>query len=286
MFFGALLIVFQLVFEALPVSSSGHLFLAELFFRSRKIFLDTSSFPEFFDHLLQAPFLIVVMVLFFREWSNPFRCLFSSLGFGGRKDERKAKKLWAILLKIMSFIFISDLMTGIFYFIFHLGIKPFMGKEVEPFFLLVGFILTMSALFSLKFFQSLSGSEKLDFRKATILGIVQGLAVFPGISRFAFTYVAGRWLKLSSRRAFQISFLIGFPVNIVGPLKGLWHLSKYPGWQSIFTWKLSLAIIAAAVLSFFLLRFARNLALRTKLWWFGFYMILPISFLIIFVLIK
>ena len=118
--------------------------------------------------------------------------------------------------------------------------------------------------------------ESLDIKKALLLGVVQGIALLPGISRFALTYVVGRFLKLSPRRSFETSFLIQFPLIIAGFCKGLFYLLLAPNCVSIFGIQVIWAFLGGTVVSFGFLHFVYYLALRGKLWLFSFYMLIPI----------
>ncbi|MCK4517445.1 undecaprenyl-diphosphate phosphatase, partial [Candidatus Babeliales bacterium] len=128
--------------------------------------------------------------------------------------------------------------------------------------------------------QSKSTAESLNIRKALILGCVQGIALLPGISRFATTYVAGRWLHLSPRRAFQISFLIQLPLISAAFVQGLYKIVGTPEGILLSSGRGLLTLVLATVIGFFALCFAQKLAYQEKFWWFGFYLLVPTLFLL------
>ncbi len=286
MFLYTILILAQLLFEAMPISSSGHFLLLNLIINSYGSCLDNVALPEFFDHFLHGGAALVVLFLFFKDWTRPFVCLLSTCGILGKKNINRARNLFFIFFKIVGLVIVSDFITTIFYFFYH----SFLNKIVlhsPGKFLFLGFVITMFSLFSLIFKErTFFSHDSFNLKKALVLGVVQSITLFPGISRFALTYVASRWLNLSIRRAFQISFLIQFPLNIASFFKGGWHLLKVSTPYPIFNWEVNLALFFGTVASFFLLMFARWIAFRQRMWIFGLYLLLPIFFLFVHLLLS
>ena len=59
--FFALLIAFQIVFESLPVSSSGHFLLLELYLQAKGAFANLPSLPKYFDHFLHLFSVFIIL---------------------------------------------------------------------------------------------------------------------------------------------------------------------------------------------------------------------------------
>ena len=55
------------------------------------------------------------------------------------------------------------------------------------------------------------GVERTTWREAAVIGLLQGLAVFPGLSRSGTTIAAGLWAGLERSWAARFSFLLGVP---------------------------------------------------------------------------
>lgn len=116
---------------------------------------------------------------------------------------------------------------------------------------------------------------------ALILGLVQGLALVPGISRFAITFVTARLLGYSPRRAFQASFVIFIPLVIAGFfVNGVGEFIKHPEWFEIFTPALVLTMMLSTIVAYFLFVCAYRIALARRMSMFGLYMIVPITLLV------
>jgi undecaprenyl-diphosphatase len=58
---------------------------------------------------------------------------------------------------------------------------------------------------------------------AAVVGLAQGAAVLPGLSRTAVTLSALVWLGVRGERAFELSFLIALPAIAGAVLLGAWH---------------------------------------------------------------
>ncbi len=294
------LIITQIIGESLPISSSGHVNLAGLlankYWRIRNAVL-----PDFLDHLLHGTALAAILIVFFKDCYFAFKKLLRACTlflFTSKPLSFSQKKLFAIFGKIVGLVIVADLVTSIFYFVIKIWAKKFCC-HLGPNFLLGGFILTMLLLFSLKIRKTLSFATakiaslevssqfsrgSFTLKTAIILGAVQGCALLPGISRFASTYVAGCWLNLSPRRAFQISFLIHLPLIVAAFLFfGIKDIFKKPEiLQSLSAGfdPLSLfLILSATIIAIIALNFCYKLAVKDRLWWWGFYMLIPIIIL-------
>jgi undecaprenyl-diphosphatase len=301
------LIITQIIVESLPISSSGHVALVSLL-ASKWLKFANASLPDFLDNLLHGTALLAILIVFFKDWFVPVKKLLQTcvqfllnnpLSFA-------QKKLFAIFLKIIGLVLAADLVTSIFYFAIKIKFAGFFSTigsaSANPVFLLVGFMITMLLLFSLKLQNARTNSpditmlimkkpfEKFNFKKAVILGAVQGCALLPGISRFASTYVAGCWLNLRPARAFQISFLIHLPL-IVGAFLflGIKELATNHTTLNIteitgITGARLLIVLVAMVCAVLALKLCYKLAVKDKLWWFGYYMLIPIIILVMTVL--
>ena len=65
-----------------------------------------------------------------------------------------------------------------------------------------------------------------DLKKSILIGLFQGFAVFPGVSRSGSTLTISRWLKLSREEAAKFSFLLSLPIIIGGFIYKIPELSS------------------------------------------------------------
>lgn len=278
---GLFLMIFcQVVLESFPISSSGHFELLEKILQSFGIVPITASLPDFFDHFLHGSTLLIIILFFWKDWFSIFRFLITKFSFSYSEWSDNYKRLWAVCLKIAGLSFIPVVITIVSYFLLKVYLKnaSFWTNENLIFF---GFLITTIALFSL-YLLSTDRTTVLNFKKAAIIGLVQGVSFLPGISRFGTTYVAARWLGVTPRRAFQFSFLIQFPLVFVAFSDAGVRFLFDENMTRLFDLKVWLVFLLATVLAFLALAISYSLAIKEKLWYFGFYMFIPLLTLLYF----
>lgn len=191
--------------EFLPVSSSGHLVIFQRFFGLME--------PEiFFDICLHIGTLIAV-ILYFRDElysiiKAVFRagCLFLTKNLSAETAYKDPDVKMAVLIvsgliptavvgllidKIAETLYSSVLITGIM------------------------LVVTGTFLWTTRRFKDQRETEaEFTLKKAFIIGLVQGFAVIPGISRSGSTIVAGLFLGLSRELSARYSFLMSIPAII------------------------------------------------------------------------
>jgi undecaprenyl-diphosphatase len=165
---------------------------------------DTSSYAfEAMDYVVHGVIAIVVAFFFFPSW----RVFIKKFPF-------------FIIIKILCCGFITEVITVCFYILFS-------SISFSFSFLSVGFLITSLLLYSLRFINSHSSNARYNAHNAMLLGIAQGIALMPGISRFGSTFVVARWLGFSDQKAFKLSFLIAWPINCAAFFLGLFKLYQH-----------------------------------------------------------
>ena len=187
-----LLGILQGATEFLPVSSSGHLFLAQKMLGLTE--------PELaFDILLHLGTLLAVLLFLRREISDILGTLsrrYPDLRTGawGRRD---------LLLLV-----VSSVPTAIIGYAFHDSVET--GATLPG----VGLrylILTAFLLISNLRFRHKMDPDRIEFWGAAAIGIMQGAAVFPGLSRSGSTISLALVLGIGALRSAKYSFFISLP---------------------------------------------------------------------------
>jgi len=277
-----IIVVTQIIAESLPISSSGHMNLVEKLLYALG-FGSMPVLPEFFDHFLHGPTIIVLVMYFWRAWYELFRlllfCTKACITNMGKKIRDSWCRLYKIFFKILGFIIIADGITVVFYYMFKKYSMILFGDFDSTGLLLAGFVITTGLLLSLRWVKTLN--KTLTRSHAVALGVTQGLAMLPGISRFGSTYVIARWFGISHRRAFQISFLLFFPLVVaaffVNGIPEIWASDIFK--QALNPWTILIwmvLIVGATIVSFYALKLADYMGTRQKLWLFGVYMLVPV----------
>lgn len=203
----------QGITEFLPVSSSGHLAIAQRFFGFTEPLLT-------YDVLLHLA-TMASTVVYFRE--DVFRL--AGQWFSGliRKDRRDAPGWtvgWAVIAGT-----ILTVMVGF-------PLRP-LASRFSTSVPLVGGALMVTGVLLWAASAIGRGNGEISLKKAVPIGIVQGLAVIPGISRSGSTIAAGMIGGLSPEKAFRFSFLLSLPAVLGAAILELGNLPSAlmpPGW--------------------------------------------------------
>ena len=203
-----LLGVLQGLTEFLPVSSSGHLVLMQHFLGMKE--------PQvFFDVMLHVGTLGAVVVVYRQSiWSLARTSISTSVDrnfyrhpIGTVKTNRNLKLVWLIL--------IGSIPTGLIAISFKDRFEALFTKPgiVAVMLIVTGLMLQLPRLGRERTNDSLS----LRTWHTPLIGIVQGFAITPGISRSGSTISISLMLGVSPQIAAQYSFLLAIPA-ILGAL--------------------------------------------------------------------
>ncbi|MBU0674976.1 MAG: undecaprenyl-diphosphatase UppP [Proteobacteria bacterium] len=201
--YALLLGILQGATEFLPVSSSGHLALAEHF-------LGVTGAGLTFDVALHLGTLIAVLIYFRLDFFLMVRALFFPQAAGPDGPVHR-RLFWMICLAT-----IPGVIAGVL-----------LEKQAETVFrhpLLIAATLAGVGGFLL-LAERIGGRQRkfgeLKFADAIIIGLSQSLAIIPGVSRSGITMVSGLFRGLDREAAARFSFLLSTPI-ILGA--GVYHL--------------------------------------------------------------
>lgn len=176
-----LLGVIQGVTEFLPISSSGHLVLAQNW-------LQIYPPPFYFDVFVHLVSLVAI-VYYFRSQIQKIIL------------DRNWELIKYLCIGTLPIIIVglaaADLVEGLFSSNF-----------------VAGFGLLITAVFNFTTAENYSHQDKtktLNPLKALLIGVMQALAVIPGISRSGSTLLGGSVTKISKQKALEFSFLLAIP---------------------------------------------------------------------------
>ena len=218
---GIILGIVQGLTEFLPVSSSGHLVLGQTLFGMTESQL-------MFDISVHVGTLLAVCVVYFKDIVDILSSLVRFLsGVAARQPVREQMEKDPHL-RLAGMIFIGSVPTAI------IGL---LLKKMEHILfsstLLVGgmLILTGTILWlSRHYYQTdIQPSKKYGLKEAGIVGIVQGCAIIPGISRSGSTISAGMFLGLDRAMAAKFSFLLSIPAIVGAELLGIKEMVETGG---------------------------------------------------------
>ncbi len=278
-----LFIFCQVILESFPVSSSGHTMLLSQILKRWFNISFVFTFPKVVDYFLHGPTIVILLIFFRRDWFDIFRWIFRYFSFDFSNWRDSYKHLVFVFLKIVFFVIWADFFTVIFYLTFQFIFDDawFFNSNLL---LVVGFCFTSVILFSLYFKDRyfFLSFESLDFGRVGVIGFLQGVALLPGVSRMATTYVAARWLNVSPRRAFQFSLLIQFPLLVLAFSRSLYKMFEFSFFHYLCNIRIFSFLIFASVISYLFFNLVYWLARKQLFWIFGLYLIFPILVLFYF----
>ena len=241
-FFEAIIIGFvQGVGEFLPISSSGHLVLFNQIFSTNADFL-------FFSVMLHFASLFAVLFVLKKEVlylvKNPFS---------------------ALSLKLC----LATLPTVVIVLCF----KAFFENAFGGAYLPVCFMITAVLLFLTELFSQKKSSKKLTKKSALLVGIAQGLAVLPGISRSGATISAALLCGVGRENASKFSFLLSVPIILSSVLFEIIDgISLNKPLFDVGIGQTLIAFVAAFVVGVISVKFMLKTFQKIKLWWFSIYL--------------
>ncbi len=199
---GIILGIVQGLTEFLPVSSSGHLVLGQIYFNITEMVM-------VFDVSVHMGTLAAVVVVYFSDIRQIFGSVFRCVATGVARQPVAPLFRTDENLRLAAFILIGSVPTALI----GLVIKKFEHIMFTSD-ILVGCMLILTGLIlwaSKSYYRSEGSGVKFDVKRAVFIGICQGFAVIPGISRSGTTIAAGMFAGLDRHTAAKFSFLLSAP---------------------------------------------------------------------------
>lgn len=195
--------VIEGITEWLPISSTGHLILAENFMKFQGL---SEGFFDMFEVVIQLGAILAVVLLYFKEiW--PFKT----------KESKEGKKIvWdKKILILWAKILVACVPAAIVGLLFDDILNKYLYNSwiVATMLIVVGiaFIIIENKKKGMK--PRVTEIDKLTYRDALIIGIFQLIAaIFPGTSRSGATIIGALLIGVSRTVAAEYTFFLAIPV--------------------------------------------------------------------------
>lgn len=279
-FLGAL----QGITEFLPISSSGHLILAEYF-----LVLPVANLAAF-DVVLHGGTLLALIILFWREWWNILcgvsECLLQRQSTAGRES-----------LMLFAKLVVATIPAAIIGLLWGDQLES-VGRDSHQFFWSGVFFLIGAALLALAewnhkrgngFFARLArwfekmrnpACDQPNWRQVIIMAIFQAIALLPAVSRSGSTIAAGMLAGLPRAAAARFSFLMLTPATAGAVI--LVAKDAASGQLVLPAWPYTLAgFTVSAVVSYGAARWLLGFVRQHSLLWFSGYLVCAAALLFI-----
>ncbi len=232
--------------EFLPISSSGHLTLARVIMGIQNV--DTLML----DVLLHVGTLIAVLVVFWRDWidmiAHPV------------KNKTLLMLIIATLPTVVAVLFFKDTIEGFF-----------TGWFLGPAFLITALFLVLAEVFSHKTAKMRRSGNEVGVKSALSMGIMQVVAILPGVSRSGSTLLGGLATGLKRKTAAQFCFMMSAPAilgSVVFEGKDAYESGLFATMDVV---PVICGMVAAAVVGYLAIRFMLALIQKVSLCWFALY---------------
>ena len=252
----ALLGLVQGLGEFFPVSSSGHLLLARIFFGLQDASPQVQSSYKVLDILLHVGTLIPLIIVFWKDWMRMLR--------------------HPVKNRTLLYLVIASLPTLVIY----LGAKKLFpdqnGFDVfdSGWFLGVSFLITAFFLLLCDWISSRRGSSGrgVGVFQAVVMGIFQGIGMIPGVSRSGSTILGGVAAGLNRKTAARFSFMMSAPAILGSLLMEGKDALEAGTFSNINFIPVAVGVAVAAVTGFFALRVMLRIVGNVPLSRFALYM--------------
>ena len=200
--------VVQGLTEFLPISSSGHLVLAE------KI-LQIKSENIAFEVFVHFGTFMSVVVIYRKEIRGIVKAMF---GFASPSPQDPLTDDYSKLLRLL--IVGTIPIAGIGLLFQDLIEKAFTSHLLASLMLIITGAFLLSTQFSKR------KSEKIKWVDALLIGFSQACALLPGISRSGFTIGTGLFLGIDPKKSADFSFLLALPAILGATFLKIFELFK------------------------------------------------------------
>lgn len=255
--------IVQGIAEFLPVSSSGHL---AIFQNLLHIETDTGLL---FDVLLHLGTLLAIFVVF---WKDIWRLIVEFFGiiadFFRRFSDPDVIVLSSGYRKFVLLIIVSTIPTAILGYVGRSFVEYASTTLLIPG---IGLLITSFLLFICdRIGDGRKGIKKITYLNAFEIGMVQGVATMPGISRSGATIAACLMLGVKKETAVKYSFIMSIPAvlgAVVLEMKDAFG-TKIPAGTLV---SYIVGMVVAAIVGYFAIRFMIGVVRRKKYIYFSIY---------------
>lgn len=243
-----LLGILQGITEWLPVSSSGHLVIAQ-----ELLGLDAGE-NLVFDLSVHVGTVLAVCVYFRKELG---RILLACIKWGDKGEQPVA------LRRLAGLILLGTVPVA--------AVGLMLSDRAETVFslTLVGAALLVNACILFVAERSSASAKRRDVgpRDAVVAGVLQAVAIVPGISRSGSTIAGGMFSGLEKEAAATFAFLLSVPALLGAAMYGFATLDRYDADLTM----LAIGAVAAFATGFVSIGYLLKVVKARRLWLFGVY---------------
>lgn len=257
--------VLQGITEPLPISSSGHLFLFQSLFNT-EMFNDLN-----FEIFVNFGSFLAILIIF---WKDVLKLLKDFFTFLFKKEKRKSTKQGFTYCLL---ILVGSIPVGIAGVLFKDKLESLLSIKM----LGVTFLITALSLFLVKNIKGEKEDKEITFKNAILIGIIQMIALIPGISRSGAVLVGCLLCKFKRETALKYTFMLYFPVSAASMVLGVKDFLENP-FSNSYILPYLVGTLIAGVVTYFSYKWLSELVKKGKLWKFSIYCLALACFIFIY----
>ena len=263
----AILGIIQGLTEPLPISSSGHL----LVFRN---LFNTNMFNDLnFEIFVNFASFLAILYIFKEDVIKLIKGFFSYL----LKDKENNKKYQNDFKYCMQIV-VSTIPAGIVGLLFKDKIESALATTTM---VGIAFFITALSLFLIRNIKGKKNDSDITYKDALLIGLLQAVAIFPGISRSGTVLVGCLLRNFKREAALKYTFIMYFPISVATFALSAIDLIKNNTLSNVLL-PYSAGFICSLIVTYFSYKWLSNIVKKGKLWKFSIYCILMGLFTLIY----
>ncbi|WP_424767068.1 undecaprenyl-diphosphate phosphatase [Paenibacillus sp. sgz302251] len=238
--------------EPIPVSSSGHVIIAQQLMGMEQKGLT-------FEILTNTASLIAILFIYRQDIA---RLIVNTVRFIRTKDRAyKSDFLFAMYVVIGT---IPAVIIGLLF-----------KDKIEEIFssvhtVAVGLLVTGVALWLIRNLRGRKRDGDLSFKDALLVGLAQAVALIPGISRSGSTVITSIAVGMKQDTALRFSFMLYIPVSLGGLVLGISDFSNDPN-RTALAIPYMIAFLTTIIVTYFAMKWFMNIMAKGNLGYFAYY---------------
>lgn len=206
----------------------------------------------FFDVTLHVGSLLVVLIVFRKEILGILKAV-------GRLDFKSDEGKLALL------IVVGSVPTAIIGFIFRAAFESLFNNVTA-----VGFALLVTGVILFISERRKNQNRSLDVLDSVLIGVAQGIALIPGISRSGITIATGLMKRIDRQTAFTFSFLLFIPAVVGATVLTAEEAPSLAAGDLDYV-NVVFGLVTTVVVGYLSLRLLRSIVLNGRLHLFAYY---------------
>ncbi|GIP33924.1 undecaprenyl-diphosphate phosphatase [Paenibacillus sp. J2TS4] len=238
--------------EPIPISSSGHLIIAQRLFG-----LEIEGLS--FEVLVNFASLIAVLLIYRQDI---VRLTVNGTAYLTKRDPSCRGDFMFII-----YLIIATIPAGVIGVLFN----DFISSRLKGIHVIgITLLVTAVALWLIRNLKGRKGDKQITLKDAVIVGLAQAVALIPGVSRSGATIVAAMGLGMKQETALRFSFFMYIPVSLGGMILEAGDIVKDPDLNRLLL-PYGAAFLLSLIATYFSLRWFMNIMKKGNLVYFSIY---------------